>query len=440
MPAMGTTEGRLGRQYLLVALGFSVLLLASFALFTHLLVKQLSRSYLEDTLLTGRAQAEALASQLKGDGPLYKVVEERSRSIAQITTTLAQQDVVDRIQVFDDRGKIVYSARMEVTGFSGRFPEGNEELILPPTQQKTVVESKKNEYEIRVPVGKDIGTVLVAFSKPALEERVSVLRRQLILHTSMAGGSALVVLLGAVLFIWHLIKRNARLDQRRRLHEELATLGSLAANLAHEIRNPLNALSLNLEMLEEDACASGAAPETVGLARREVGRLSRLVNDFLVYARPGSPTLAPCSVRDVVTDVSALLAPECERAGVALRTEVEDLDANLDRAQLSQVLVNLALNSIQAMDGKVRRELILRGSGGENGESVVFEVLDNGPGIAEEDMSRVREAFFSRRKGGTGLGLAIAQRIVEAHGGSLDLANREEGGLRAVVRLPRNQG
>jgi signal transduction histidine kinase len=174
--------------------------------------------------------------------------------------------------------------------------------------------------------------------------------------------------------------------------------------------------------------------DTVELARREVGRLSRLVNDFLVYARPTSPSLEEFEGGELLSDVSALLAPTCERSGVELQVESAAVHVRGDRGQLGQVLVNLALNAVQAMDGLPARKVGLRAYA--EGDAVVLEVADTGPGIPAGELRRVREAFYTRRKGGTGLGLAIADRIVAAHRGRRELGNRREGGLVARVILP----
>jgi signal transduction histidine kinase len=433
MLAVGDSGRRLRRQYLVAAAIFAVLLAATFASFAHLLIQQLSRSYMEDVLLSGKAQAEELARQLKGGGNLYKVIETRREALAQLSAALARQDVVDSIQVFDNRGKLVYQTTTRTEGYSGGFPEGNVELLVPDAPEKVVETS--NSYQIRVPLNQDVGTVVVGLSKSAMAARIAILRRQLLLHTAVSGGVGLAVLLGAVGFIWHLVQRNSQLVERRRVDEELAALGSLAANLAHEIRNPLNALSINLELLEEDLQARDSPADTVGFARREVGRLSRLVNDFLVYARPAPPAMEEFKAQDLLADASALLAPTCERFGVDLQVDGSEARVRGDRGQLGQVLVNLALNAVQAMDGSHERKLLLRASAADDG-SVVVEVADSGPGIPPSELRRVREAFYTRRKGGTGLGLAIADRIVGAHHGRLTLANRPEGGLVARVVLP----
>ena len=420
----------LKRQYLLAVGVFALLLVASFALFADLLVDQFSRSYLEDVLLSGRAQAEELARQLGGDAPLYRVVETRKEALSRISATLARQDVIQTAQVFDERGRLVWSTTTRTEGLVGGFPDANAELVVGAPEG--VVETGTT-YEIRVPL-QDVGTVVVAVSKAALAPRIALLRRRLLFHTAVAGGLALAVLAAAVAFIWHLVQRNAALEARKRMDEELAALGSLAANLAHEIRNPLNALSLNLELLEEELHEHRAEGGTVGLARREVGRLSRLVNDFLVYARPSPVHRERCEAFEVLREVAALLGPSCEKADVALTIDAQPVVLEADRGQIAQVLVNLALNALQAMEQSQVRRLELRAYA--MGQLAVLEVVDSGPGIPSEQLGRVREAFFSLRKGGTGLGLAIADRIAQAHGGSLELENRPEGGLVARLVLP----
>ena len=425
----------LGRQYLAAAAVFAALLVASFASFAYLVVGELSRSYLEDVLLSGKERAEDLARQLRGQGNLYKVIETKRTALAQISAALSRQQVIDKVQVFDDQGKLVYSSEFRTEGLKGGFPEGTGELLVPSSAEK-VVESSTS-YQIRAPL-EDLGTVVVSVSKPAMAARIAILRRNLLLQTAVAGGTSLALLLGAVAFIWHLVQRNAHLDAKRRLNEDLAALGSLAANLAHEIRNPLNALSINLELLEEDLENRQTPADTVGLARREVARLSRLVNDFLVYARPARPQIEEFDSESLLRDVAALLTPACERSGVELIVGDGRARVRGDRGQLSQVLVNLALNSVQAMEARATRRVELRAM--RAGDNVVLEVSDTGPGIPKHELARVREAFFTRRKGGNCLGLAIADRIVGAHGGRLELSNRKNGGLTAKVVLPATRG
>ncbi len=422
----------LRRQYVVAVLAFAGLLLGTFVLFAHLLTSQFSRSYLEDVLLSGRAQAEELASQMKGEGPLYKVVESRRVALAKVSAALAHQEVIDSVRVLDERGKLVWQTVTRAEGYTGGFPEGNLELAAPPTEPE--VRETSNSYLIRVPL-EDLGTVVYSLSKQAVAGRIAILQRRLLLNTAVAAGVGLSVLAAAVLFIWHLVQRNAVLETRKRLDEDMAALGSLAANLAHEIRNPLNALSINLE-------TAGGGPRFAGVgcrqrrARPPRGRPAVPVGQRL----PGLRASRLAGRRGLRRQGSprgrrpAARGPPASAPASMLTIETSPATALADRGQISQVLVNLALNAVQAMESSQARSLLLK-CREENGR-VTFEVIDSGPGIPEAELERVREAFYSRRKGGTGLGLAIAERIVGGHGGTLELTNRPEGGLTARVTVP----
>lgn len=421
----------LKRQYVVTAVVLVALLGGAFVLFAKLLVEQLSRSYLEDVLLSGKSHAEEVARTIEGEGPLYNVVEHRRESLDKISEALARQEVVDTVQVYDSRGKLVYQTTTATDGLTGGFPDGNLDL-WSSSGGENVVETQR-EYQIRTPV-KDLGTVVVKIPKAALGGRIDELRRRLLVSAATAGGVAVTVLGLAVAFIWHLVKRNAELEGRRHLAEEMAALGSLAANLAHEIRNPLNALSINLELLEEDLAGRQGGADGVELARREVGRLTRLVNDFLVYARPTPPSPEEFDGFELLNEVAELLRPGAEREGVTLDVEGSPTRVWADRGQIFQVLVNLAQNACQVLAGSPRKLVVLHL--GVVGHEVHLEVRDTGPGIADAELHLVRQAFFSRRKGGTGLGLAIAERIVTGHQGRLDLVNQASGGLVARIVLP----
>lgn len=426
---MGREDLGWSKQYLAVAVVFALFFVVAFGLFAQLTISQLSRSYLEDVLLTGRAQAEELAKQFKGEGSLYQVVEKKKEALQKLSLSLAKKEVIESLEVYDDRGRLVWRTTTRTEGVPGGFPEPGSEFV-PVPEGEHVTESQTS-YQIRVPV-EELATVVVSISKPALEQRIAFLRRRLLIRTALAGGVTLTMMVFAFVFMGHLIKRNAELEARRLRDRELAALGVLAANLAHEIRNPLNALSIHLDLVSEEV--GGGSSEAVALAKKEVARLRKLVTDFLHYARPSPLQKEAVDVPSLLRDVAAVLGPECQRAGVALDVHGMPGTVLADRGQLTQVLLNLGLNAIQALDGAETKRVVLRAT--REDDRWVLAVEDTGPGIPEAELPKVKEAFYSNRKGGTGLGLAIADRIVAAHGGELRLANLPSGGLAAQVLLP----
>ena len=229
---------------------------------------------------------------------------------------------------------------------------------------------------------------------------------------------------------------SERLHARLSEVERLATTGELAASMAHEIRNPLAAIVNATALLTDEA---GLTPEerasTVAAIRTEARRLNRILSDFLQFARPQEARRIPGDIREVVQHVSALIRDDRSRAPrVDVKIAVDPAVPRFafDRDQVTQVLWNVALNGVQAMNGRGRLSLEVAR---ENGH-VALAVSDTGPGIPREMLSRVFEPFYSGKPHGTGLGLTIAERIVAAHGGRIDIDSAPGRGTRVTLLFP----
>ncbi|MCC6524494.1 MAG: PAS domain S-box protein [Polyangiaceae bacterium] len=231
-----------------------------------------------------------------------------------------------------------------------------------------------------------------------------------------AGGLALVV-------VGEDVTSERELALRVRQSEKLAAVGTLAAGLAHEIRNPLNGALLHLTLLERQLAGGVVtkdAVEAVHVVSSEIRRLSNLVSDFLDFARPRSLTLALVSVQDLCQKSLALVAALAAGAGVRLELTCPDTEirAELDASMIEQVLLNLLQNAVEATTGGAGSAVKLRAY--REPHTVVFEVRDDGPGLPSVD-APIFDAFYSSKPSGTGLGLAIVHRIVTDHGGSVDV-------------------
>ncbi len=427
------------RQYAFAAAAFALAVLAIIFLFGHLISRSLSRRYLEDVLISGREEARQLARDMQAgkNETLYDVIEKRKEVLQQRVAGLAQKLVFKSITVTDKDGNVVYRASFRS---QEAVPAGvaAKELETAGSLSDQVVKETEDSYQIPAPIG-NVGEVVLSVSKGRLAERVVRLRHELLRQTLLVAAATLITLIGGFLLVWHLVQRTRGLEAAQREAEELAALGSLAANLAHEIRNPLNSINLNLEMLEEDIQqAPGEARESLSSTRREVARLARLMTDFLTYARPPGPVTETVRLEPFLRDLEGFLRAEAGAVRVHLKLagEIPDVSLHADEGQLRQVLINLVLNAIQAVkDLEPARRVVEIRAGVENDELVVA-VADRGPGIPEEDLDKVKRAFFTRRPGGTGLGLAVAERVARNHGGRIDLRNRHRGGLEASLVLP----
>jgi len=231
-----------------------------------------------------------------------------------------------------------------------------------------------------------------------------------------------------------------RMERQIYQAEKMAALGRLASSVAHEVRNPLGAVTLQLQLLEEDATDLSDAERSrllrrLGIANDEIQRLDRIVGNFLRFSRAPKVRFERLSVNDVVRRVFDLVTPEAREQDVQLALDLaRDLPAvDGDEGQLSQAILNMTVNAFHAISGpgvvKARTSL------DENG-MVAIAIIDDGDGIAELDLDRVFEFYYTTKDEGTGLGLSIAQRIVYEHGGRIDVHSKPEVGTTFEIILP----
>ncbi|MCP4712002.1 MAG: two-component sensor histidine kinase [Planctomycetes bacterium] len=268
----------------------------------------------------------------------------------------------------------------------------------------------------------------------------------------------------ATLVAWQLNVRWARVQQKKkrqlleraRRAEKLAELGTLTGGLAHELRNPLSAIRMNLQLLTEDIDhqikqVKQVEPievpgfdslehvwrrylRKIDTISNEADRLTETLNDFLRYA--GRIELHPvrCDVNELLDDLIDFYEPQAQNLGVQIRRNLHQssLFCRVDADILKQAFLNLFINAVQAMGQG--GELIV-GSRSE-GSLAVIDVIDTGPGIAGEDQEKIFDAYFTTRPGGTGLGLPMCRRIIEEHNGDIHLHSEPGKGTNFTVILP----
>lgn len=223
----------------------------------------------------------------------------------------------------------------------------------------------------------------------------------------------------------------------------LAALGELVAGIAHEIKNPLHTLKGTAEIVDDIIPKNVEQSAIWVLHQEEIGRLERIAERFLSFARPTEPNFVEWRFAEVYQRIEELIIAQGHHAsGVTidigqLSSEVSNLRIRADRDQIAQVVLNISSNALRAMQerGELRVEVGLRSHGGT--QYAALTIWNNGPPIAEEDLERVFDPFFTRSQEGTGLGLAISERIAESHGGFLEVENTlETKGVAFVLVLP----
>jgi PAS domain S-box-containing protein len=245
--------------------------------------------------------------------------------------------------------------------------------------------------------------------------------------------------LGGVVMIARDITERIAAQAWQMREERMATVGKLAAGLAHELNNPLGSVVLYSQLALKATPGPTPVREHLETILRNADLCRRVLKDLLVYARQREPARTSVPVAELVGDVTRTLAAHAQKNGVEVAIELEATPPALDGDpdQLRQVLVNLGLNAIEAMPGGGR--LVFRARG-EHTDKVRLEVADTGPGVAEADRERIFTAFFTTKRDGTGLGLAIVRDLVDAHRGTIDVAPGSDRGAVFAITLPAARG
>ncbi len=225
---------------------------------------------------------------------------------------------------------------------------------------------------------------------------------------------------------------QASMEQVRR-SDRLSALGELSAGLAHEIRNPLGALEGAVEILQRSELPSDTRQEFAEMAGKEVDRLKSLLTHFLDFARPQPPQRTLTEPAVLLGSIARLAGETAKLSHVEISVDAQETaPIAIDSEQIRQVLLNLVLNAVQAMpEGG---EISLRSH--QEGGAVILTVVDQGVGIAPENIERIFDPFFTTRPTGTGLGLSIAHQIVHGHGGEISVHNNPDRGATFAIRLP----
>ncbi len=228
-----------------------------------------------------------------------------------------------------------------------------------------------------------------------------------------------------------------KLERQARFNEQLAAVGELAAGIAHEIRNPLASISGSVQVLSNELTVGSAERRLMEIIVSESNRLSKILEEFLRFVRPQERRVAPFDVGENIKEVLELFRRSDEISDAhRIEDDIAPPSSLLagDRDQIRQIIYNVAKNAVRAMpDGGT---LIVEGR--EDGAWYSIKFRDTGRGMSEEEIARVFTPFSTAFDGGTGLGMAIVRRIVEDHGGAIDVESKPGEGTTVTILLPRN--
>ena len=305
-------------------------------------------------------------------------------------------------------------------------------------------ESKKGEEIFEVTKSfsfkkERIGLIRIGYSVKEIYPVLNHIKKNVILSISFF----LILGISAITLIWvnqnrHL-KKMKEMEDRIQLADRLSSLGHLAAGVAHEIRNPLNAMGMGLQRLRREFLPQEESKKEeylsfTDLILKEVRRVNEIIEQFLTLSRPFQLNLKASSLQDLLRNLIALFKEEASSQGINLQTEMRDELPliKMDIEKLTQALINIMKNGMQAME----QGGILRIETHPFKDRVDVVISDSGSGISPDQMEKIFNYYYTTKENGVGLGLPIAHRIIEAHGGQLKVESKVGVGTKVIVTLP----
>lgn len=336
-------------------------------------------------------------------------------------TERIMESMTSGVLIFDRLGKVTY-ANHEISRMLGRpFPEGwsleTDRDKLPPK----LIELMQDVLKTNITVENEKIKVRHATPAKIVEVNAFPFRNE-------QGG-----MLGTVFFIKDITQISAMEEQLKRA-DRLSALGVLAAGIAHEIRNPLTGMKMIVQLLESEFSQDDSRREPLWIIQKEIDRLEAIIGNLLDFARPTKPKAVEVNVEKVVDDCFLLVKNQLKKQGVNYEKKVQNSLPLVigDPDQLKQVFINIITNAIQALGPGGALTVILD----HRDEALVIAFEDTGYGIPSDRLQDIFNPFMTTKEDGTGLGLSMAQRIVEEHGGKIEVQSSVGEGSTFYVYLP----
>lgn len=423
------------RSIVLAILAFSLLILANLTTFGILSFRTLSERMVTEKLWTGLHEAQAM---LMEDAP---TAEDPYRISRELAPRLRRSTMFQAVVVLDKDGNVLHR---EVIGREMVAMGSQPQKLREPTPKGfQPVAANLRHLPVQTPGGARDERLALEYNEETVRHEVEQLRGEFNKKMAVAIAISLLLLCVGLGYVVYAYKRSKLLAEEARKADRMAYVGTLSSGLAHEIRNPLNSMNMNVQLIQEELEELGTDEhgdllEMLESTRGEVHRLERLVSSFLAYARPTQANREPAQVNDLVSDIINFLEPESREKGVVVVFEPAEalplvaMDENLMR----QAFLNVIQNGLGVLQKGEKLQISTRKAGGDK---VLVAISDEGPGIAAEELKNIFKEFYSTRRGGTGLGLPIAMRIAEMHMGGIKVESEVGKGTTFTFILPMEQ-
>lgn len=412
------------KELIIASLLFALFFIAILSTGGYIIIKDLGEKEVFRTLDHYRTELEKMTTNIP-ETEIAKGFKYEKIVTTRLNQFMVDKQIFDSLEVYDPDGKLIYQQDYLKQGgiIAGPSIKG------PPLGQSHI--EIRNKVPIEVPIqlapGK-MGKAVLNVSDQVLSNLAKDFRNQMIFKFAVMLTLIFFMLFISYLYVIRLLRKSRIIQQEGEEQNRLSYLGLLSSGLAHEIKNPLNALKLNIQLLEEGLKGNADREDLLGSVEpmlNQIKRLEKLTRDFLMYSKPLEPEFRNANIDEIISEICLSYSEEAKEKNIEVLTKVDGTSRDIegDENMLRIIVSNLLINAIQASEHnqKVEVNLSFKDSVAE------IDVIDFGSGIEEEMKEKIFDVFFTTKPEGTGLGLSIVKRLVEAHKGSIQIVPSEKG-------------
>lgn len=434
MNKQSLAEKAFKKELIVASLLFAVFFIAILSIGGYIIIKDLGEKEVFRTLDHYRKELEKMTTNIP-ETEIAKGFKYEKIVTTRLNQFIVDKQIFDSLEIYDSDGKLIYQMDNLKQGgiIAGTAIKG------PPLGQSHI--EIRNKVPIEVPIQLapgQMGKAVLNVSNQVLLDLAKDFRNQMVFKFSVLLTFIFFMLFISYLYVVRLLKKSRIIQKEAEKQSRLSYLGLLSSGLAHEIKNPLNAIKLNIQLLEEGLKGNTDKEDLLSSVEpmlNQIKRLEKLTRDFLMYSKPLEPEFRNVNIEEIISEICLSFSEEVKEKNIEVTKTTEGLSREIegDENMLRIIVSNLLINAIQASENnsKVKVNLSFKDSSAE------IDIIDFGKGISEEMKEKIFDVFFTTKPEGTGLGLSIVKRLVEAHKGHIEIVPSEKGAYFKVV-LPYN--
>ncbi|NOX96929.1 MAG: hypothetical protein GXO98_02500 [Nitrospirae bacterium] len=440
-------KDRLKLRLIIIAAAFCLLAVSVVSVSVHLVLRSISQEMKRSVIAKAEGIARGLYAVVEDAVPLETAKLSPSpgnRLRPLLDSLIAEDEELLYGIVLGRKGEVLAQSLPERRNPRFALPPGESISAVPVSRETGFLENGREVrvYDVSIPIyerGQRLGSVRLGFSYQDISRRVGTATKAIFLKIAVASILGTIFLSLAIATLWQVLKKQRHLEKKAAEEERLAYIGLLSSGLVHELRSPLNVMSVDMrtlrkQMEEPDKVSREALRNLTARLFRQTERLTGILEEFLRFGKPGELRLEETNPNTILREVLEFVRGDIRKNGIRVKENLDEKlpPLSMDRTRIREAIFNIVMNAVQAMpEGGT-----LTVNSSRKGSRIEIEVSDTGCGLSEEECRKMFDIFYSTKDGGTGLGLPIVRRTIHDHGGTIKVKSRKGEGTTVTISLP----